>query len=151
MSVDAALASPCFRCGSPTTASPTQVAGGKGEPHGLAARLCSPACVESARRFAARRAVQLKPSRAGLLVGGLGVVTAVFFQATGRDLGGALLVLALLGLGTTCLAYPDALPLAWPRRLGLERAATLQQALGVLLGLVAVALALIQVAFAVLL
>lgn len=119
------------------------VPGLKGEREALAASLCSPDCREQARRFAARRSAQLSAGRAGLLVAATGVVTAASFLATGRDLGRALLVLSLLGAGTTRLAYPDALPLWLVRRLGLAAALELGQWLGVGLGLLAVALALL--------
>ena len=117
--------------------------GVKGDESALVLDLCSPACGDEARRFAARRSAQMQPSLAGMLVAGLGVLAAGAFIWSGRDLGRALLVLAVFGAGTTRLAYPDALPATLVRRLGLARATETLQWLGVALCFAAIALALV--------
>src|SRR5689334_6430905 len=105
----------CLVCRGRAPEAPVAVAGLRGEPHALAARVCSEACLDAARRFAARRSAQRGPARAGLLVAALGLVVGAVFLATGRDLGRPLLVLSLFGAGTTRLAYPDAVPTALAR------------------------------------
>ena len=105
-------------------------------------RVCSPACAARAHRFAARRSAQLAPSRAGALVAALGLATGFVFLFTQRDLGRVLLVIGLLGAGTTRLAYPETVPLLLVRRLGIDRAVSAGRWTGVVLGLLAVGLGL---------
>jgi hypothetical protein len=128
------------RAAAPRPAVP--VPGLRGEDRALVEALCSDACAGRARQFAARRSIALGPARAGTLVALIGAVTAAIFIATGRDLGRALLVVALLGAGTTRLAYPDSLPLALVRWLGLDPALAAGQWVGVALGLLAIGLGL---------
>src|SRR5687767_7884266 len=99
--------STCVVCRGPAAA-PEPLPGLRGEDGVLHAAVCSPPCRDLARRHAARRAVQLAPARAGVMVALLGLVTGALFAVSGRDLGRPLVVLALLGAGTTRLAYPDA-------------------------------------------
>jgi len=136
-----AAADRCLVCGQITTQPETEFAGLKGQECVLLARVCSTDCEDEARRFAARRAVQEQPARAGFLVGLLGVMAAGFFAVSGRELGRVLVILGLFGLGTTRLAYPDAIPDRVVRRLGLTRASQLMPWFGVGLCTIAVALA----------
>ena len=135
-----AAAARCFVCGTRSERPPVSIAGLRGEPRALVARVCSETCLDAARRFAARRSAQLGPARAGLLVATLGLAVGLLFLATGRDMGRPLLVLSLFGAGTTRLAYPDAVPSALARRLGLATATELLQWAGVVLAMGAVAL-----------
>jgi hypothetical protein len=136
----AGASSRCVACGRKTARPPAAVPGLKGEDAALREPLCSPACAEAARRFAARRSAQLQPARAGVLVAALGLAAGLFFLATGRELGRLLLVFSLLAAGTIRLAYPDAVAPWIVRGLGLGRARLLRQWAGVALGLAAVAL-----------
>ena len=130
----------CAGCGRPTTAPEQDFTGVKGDPEQLRLRPCGDDCRAELVRFAARRSAQRPTALAGYLVAALGIALSPLFFLTGRELGGVLLVLGLLGTAYTRLAYPDIVPLRLVRRLGVGAATAALQWAGVGLGLFAVGL-----------
>ena len=132
-------ARPCAMCGKSTTeALPGGLEGAHGYTH---LDVCSPQCQTAARRLAGRYIANREPALAGHAVAWLGFVTGLLFKMFERELGGLLIVVSLLALGTIRLAYPEVVPVWLVRRYGAALVVEVFQWFGVLACLSAVAFA----------